>query len=166
MLLREPGSGRLDEVALPRPEPGTGEVLVQVEACGVCRTDLHVVEGELPPVTPRIVPGHQVAGVVDMLGPEARRFNIGDRVGVAWLRSTCGACRYCRAGNENLCPNARFTGYHEDGGYAEQCVVREDFAYPLPSGLDAATATPLLCAGIIGYRALRRADVRPGCRLA
>jgi propanol-preferring alcohol dehydrogenase len=138
---------------------------VRVEACAICRTDLHVIEGELPPRRDRCIPGHQIAGVVDAAGPEARRFRIGDRVGIAWLRSTCGVCRYCRRGTENLCPDARFTGYHEDGGYAEYALVRDDFAYALPPSLDAVTATPLLCAGIIGYRALRRADVRPGCRL-
>jgi propanol-preferring alcohol dehydrogenase len=150
---------------VPVPQPAAGQVRVRVEACAICRTDLHVIEGELPPQRESVVPGHQVVGVVDALGPGARRFAVGGRVGVAWLRSTCGVCRYCRAGRENLCPSARFTGYHEDGGYAEYCVVREDFAYPLPAALDAVAATPLLCAGIIGYRALRRADVRPGCRL-
>ncbi|HVO26852.1 MAG TPA: zinc-dependent alcohol dehydrogenase family protein [Candidatus Margulisiibacteriota bacterium] len=150
---------------LPIPEPAANEIRVRVQACGICRTDLHVVEGELPPQVEHIVPGHQVVGVVDRLGAAATRFKEGDRVGIAWLRSTCGLCRYCRAGNENLCPQARFTGYHADGGYAEYAVVREDFAYALPVNLDAAEATPLLCAGIIGYRALRRADMRPGCRL-
>ena len=150
---------------LPRPEPEAGELRVRVEACGICRTDLHVVEGELPPQRDRVVPGHQVVGIVDACGPGVRRFREGDRVGIAWLRSTCGTCRYCRAGNENLCPAARFTGYHADGGYAEWAVVRDDFAYPVPAALSAAEATPLLCAGIIGYRALRRAAVRPGCRL-
>ena len=150
---------------LPIPEPAANEIRVRVQACGICRTDLHVVEGELPPQVEHIVPGHQVVGVVDRLGAAATCFKEGDRVGIAWLRSTCGLCRYCRAGNENLCPQARFTGYHADGGYAEYAVVREDFAYALPVNLDAAEATPLLCAGIIGYRALRRADMRPGCRL-
>lgn len=150
---------------LPDPEPAAGEIRVKVEACGLCRTDLHVIEGELPPKHPRIVPGHQVVGTVDVLGPGANRFRPGDRVGIAWLRYTCGKCRYCRAGHENLCPFARFTGYDENGGYAELAVVREDFAYAMPAELDAVAATPLLCAGIIGYRALKRADVRPGCRL-
>ena len=150
---------------LPIPEPAANEIRVRVQACGICRTDLHVVEGELPPQVEHIVPGHQVVGVVDRLGAAATCFKEGDRAGIAWLRSTCGLCRYCRAGNENLCPQARFTGYHADGGYAEYAVVREDFAYALPVNLDAAEATPLLCAGIIGYRALRRADMRPGCRL-
>ena len=150
---------------LPVPEPRGVELRVRVQACGICRTDLHVVEGELPPRRPQVIPGHQIAGVVDATGPDARRFRTGDRVGIAWLRSTCGTCRYCARGDENLCPNARFTGYDEDGGYAEYAVVNEDFAYELPEGLDPATATPLLCAGIIGYRALRRADVRPGARV-
>ncbi len=150
---------------LPIPEPAANEIRVRVHACGICRTDLHVVEGELPPRVDHIVPGHQVVGVVDRRGSTARRFNDGDRVGIAWLRSTCGECRYCRAGNENLCLQARFTGYHENGGYAEYAVVRDDFAYALPAALGDAEATPLLCAGIIGYRALRRAEIRPGCRL-
>jgi alcohol dehydrogenase, propanol-preferring len=154
---------RMLEVA--DPDPAAGEIRVRVEACGICRTDLHVIEAELPPQRESIVPGHQVVGVVDRRGRDATRFRDGDRVGIAWLRSTCGRCRYCRAGSENLCPAARFTGYHDDGGYAEYAVVREDFAYALPSALGGVDATPLLCAGIIGYRALRRAEMRPGCRL-
>jgi propanol-preferring alcohol dehydrogenase len=150
---------------IPIPAPASNEIRVRVEACGICRTDLHVVEGELPPQVAHIVPGHQVVGVVDRVGATATRFKDGDRVGIAWLRATCGVCRYCQAGNENLCPQARFTGYHANGGYAEYAVVREDFAYALPLNLTAAEATPLLCAGIIGYRALRRAEMRPGCRL-
>ena len=150
---------------VPLPEPGPSEIRVRVDACGICRTDLHVVEGELPPQVEHVVPGHQIVGRVERCGAAVTRFKPGDRVGIAWLRSTCGACRYCRAGNENLCLLARFTGYHEHGGYAEYAVVRADFAYALPSTLDAAEATPLLCAGIIGYRALRRADMQPGCRL-
>ncbi len=150
---------------LPVPEPDTDEVRVRVEACGICRTDLHVVEGELPPQVEGIVPGHQVVGVVDKCGAQTTRFSVNDRLGIAWLRSTCGICRYCQAGKENLCLQARFTGYHANGGYAEYAVVREDFAYALPPGLSAVEATPLLCAGIIGYRALRRAEMRPGCRL-
>jgi alcohol dehydrogenase, propanol-preferring len=158
-------SSPLELREIPDPEPGPGEVRVRVLACAICRTDLHVVEAELPPVREHVIPGHQVVGVVDRLGPETSRFRIGDRLGIAWLRFTDGQCRYCRSGKENLCPNARFTGYTEDGGYAEYAVVREDFAYPLPASLDPVSATPLLCAGIIGYRALRRADVQPGCRL-
>jgi propanol-preferring alcohol dehydrogenase len=150
---------------VPVPEPAANEIRVRVHACGICRTDLHVIEADLPPQAGAIIPGHQIAGVVEGRGAQARRFREGDPVGIAWLRATCGACRYCRAGNENLCPAARFTGYHENGGYAEYAVVREDFAYALPATLGAAEATPLLCAGIIGYRALRRAEMRPGCRL-
>jgi propanol-preferring alcohol dehydrogenase len=168
MILSDPApvdSSPLTCVELPDPLPQRKEIRVKVQACGICRTDLHVVEGELPPHQPQIVPGHQVAGAVDAIGPEVTRFKLGDRVGIAWLRETCGTCRYCTRGDENLCPSAKFTGYDENGGYAEYAVVREDFAYALPEGLDAVTATPLLCAGIIGYRALRRANVRPGCRL-
>jgi propanol-preferring alcohol dehydrogenase len=150
---------------VPQPLPDEHEIVVRVEACGVCRTDLHVVEGDLPPVRPRVVPGHQVVGIVQQCGRGVTRFKPGDRAGIAWLRYTCGGCRYCRQGKENLCPNARFTGYHEDGGYAEFARSHEDFAYALPRELDAAEMTPLLCAGIIGYRALRQADIRPGCRL-
>ncbi|GIW45959.1 MAG: alcohol dehydrogenase [Candidatus Binatia bacterium] len=155
----------LELVELPVPEPGAGELLVRVRACGVCRTDLHVVEGDLPPVRDRVVPGHQVVGIVTALGRGASRFRVGDRVGIAWLRKTCGSCAYCTQGRENLCPNAQFTGYHADGGYAEYTVVPESFAYAIPPALGDAEATPLLCAGIIGYRALRRAETRPGCRL-
>lgn len=168
MLLEEPApidTGPLRLVDLPEPQPGPGVIRLRVEACGICRTDLHVIEGELPPVRPRIVPGHQVVGRVDLLGPGVTRFGLGDRVGIAWLRETCGSCSRCRDGRENLCEAARFTGYHENGGYAEHAVVREDFAYPIPRHLDAAEATPLLCAGIIGFRALRQAGIRPGCRL-
>jgi len=168
MQLEKPGpieSSPLRERELPEPQPGPGEIRVRVQACGICRTDLHVIEAELPPRRPAIVPGHQIAGTVDACGPGATRFKSGDRVGIAWLRYTCGECRYCRAGSENLCPNAKFTGYDENGGYAEYALVEEAFAYALPTELDAATVTPLLCAGIIGYRALKRAEVRPGCRL-
>ncbi len=150
---------------VPCPEPGAGEVRVRVEACGICRTDLHVTEGELPPQRDTVIPGHQVVGRVEASGAGASRFAPGARLGIAWLRYTCGVCRYCRAGRENLCPRARFTGYHENGGYAEYAVVHEDYAYEIPSTLDAAETTPLLCAGIIGYRALKRADMRPGCRV-
>ena len=144
---------------VPDPAPGPGEVLVRVAACGVCRTDLHVVEGEIPLPRLPLIPGHQVVGTVVRGG---RRFAPGTRVGIAWLRSTCGTCEDCRRGDENLCEGARFTGYHEDGGYAEAVVVPEDFAYALPPGVPDLEATPLLCAGIIGYRALRQADLRPG----
>ncbi len=156
----------LELVELPDPEPGPGEIRIAVRACGVCRTDLHVVEGDLPEHTLPIIPGHQVVGRVDALGPGASRFAPGDRVGIAWLRSTCGRCAYCRAGDENLCADSRYTGYHAHGGYAELAVVAEDFAYGLPEGLDELQAAPLLCAGIIGYRALQRAEVPSGGRVA
>jgi propanol-preferring alcohol dehydrogenase len=144
------------------PRPGPGDLLVRVEVCGICRTDLHVVEGELPPVKSPLIPGHQVVGRVADRGEEASRFAPGDRVGIAWLRHTDGACKYCRQGHENLCPNARFTGYMADGGYAEYALVPQDFAYAIPQGVEPLHAAPLLCAGIIGYRALKRSEVRPG----
>jgi len=151
---------------LPRPEPGSGEVRVRVRACATCRTDLHVIEGDLAPRRMPIVPGHQVVGTVEALGPAASRFAAGDRIGIAWLRSTCGACRYCTAGRENLCESSTYTGWTHDGGYAQYCCVPEAWAYPIPRAFDDAEATPLLCAGIIGYRALRRSRVPRGGRLA
>jgi propanol-preferring alcohol dehydrogenase len=151
---------------LPDPEPTPGEVLVRVRCCATCRTDLHVIEGDLEPVSLPIIPGHQVVGTVVALGPGCRRLRRGDRVGIAWLRSTCGACRFCTSGRENLCPDSRYTGYHEHGGYAELTTLREDFAYLLPDGIDDEHAAPLLCAGIIGYRALVRSNLPDGGRLA
>src|SRR5262245_42291069 len=150
---------------VPEPEPGPGEVRVRVGACGICRTDLHVIEGDLPPRRQPLIPGHQVVGVVDRNGPGTGRLRPGDRIGIAWLRQTCGACAHCRAGRENLCEAALFTGYHADGGYAEYAVVPEAFAYAIPPAFSDAEAAPLLCAGIIGYRALRRSEVRRGGRL-
>lgn len=150
---------------VPVPSPGPSELLVQVEACAICRTDLHVIEGDLPPVTMPIVPGHQVVGRVVGGGEFARRFQAGDRLGIAWLRSTDGTCAYCARGTENLCPDASFTGYMADGGYAEYAVIHEDFAYHIPDGMDPVQSAPLLCAGIIGYRALKRSEIRPGGRL-
>src|SRR5829696_6305663 len=158
-------TARLTAVERPAPEPGPGEVRVRVSTCGVCRTDLHLAEGDLPPHRPATVPGHEIVGRVDAVGPEASRFGIGDRIGIAWLRGTCGACRFCRRGDENLCLDPSFTGWDADGGYAEQAVIDERFAYALPERFDDAEAAPLLCAGIIGYRALRRADLPPGGRL-
>jgi alcohol dehydrogenase, propanol-preferring len=152
----------LREIEVAIPEPGPREILVRIRTCGVCRTDLHVAEGDLAPKLARVVPGHEIAGVVERCGPGAVRYAPGTRVGVAWLRETCGACAYCRRGRENLCPNARFTGWDHDGGYAEYCVVREDFAYALPESIGDQDAAPLLCAGIIGFRAIRRADIQPG----
>lgn len=148
------------------PLPGPGEVRVRVKCCAICRTDLHVIEGDLPRRRSPVVPGHQAVGVVDQLGAGCTRLSIGDRVGIAWLRGTCGACGFCTSGRENLCAQAAFTGYTDDGGYAELAVVREDFAYPIPAQFSDIGAAPLLCAGIIGYRSLQRANPRPGCRLA
>ena len=147
------------------PVPGPGEVRVDVRTCGVCRTDLHVAEGDLEVHRARVVPGHEVVGTVGARGPGAERFEIGERVGVAWLASTCGVCRFCRRGAENLCVRATFTGWDHDGGYAESTLVDERFAYRLPEGLSDDQAAPLLCAGIIGYRALERASLPPGGRL-
>lgn len=158
-------TGPLELVELAPPVPGPGQIRVRVSSCGVCRTDLHVAEGDLPVHRPRVVPGHEVVGTVDALGPGAARFALGDRVGVAWLASTCGACRFCRRGAENLCLRATFTGWDHDGGYAEATVADERFVYRLPGELPDDQAAPLLCAGIIGYRALRAARVPPAGRL-
>jgi propanol-preferring alcohol dehydrogenase len=151
--------GPLELTERPDPLPGPGQVRVRVLACGVCRTDLHIVEGDLALHRPWVVPGHEVVGVVDRLGEKAERFAVGDRVGIAWLRRTDGDCRFCRAGRENLCTSPLFTGWDEDGGYAEYALVDEAYAYRLPEGYSDAEAAPLLCAGIIGYRALRRANL-------
>lgn len=151
---------------IPKPEPGPGELRIRVRTCGVCRTDLHVIEGDLVEKTLPIVPGHQVVGIVDRLGPSCEGFAPGDRVGIAWLRHTCGTCRWCAAGQENLCPDSLYTGYHADGGYAEYAVVPAAYAYRIPDRFDDLQAAPLLCAGIIGYRALQRSDVPPGGRIA
>lgn len=150
---------------VPMPEPKPGEIRVRVEMCGVCRTDLHTVEGEIIPPTLPVIPGHQVVGVVEKKGRGADRFEKGDRVGMAWLHQTCGACKFCREGLENLCEESRFTGFHANGGYAEYTVVPEDFAYRIPEGFSSRDAAPLLCAGIIGYRALRLSEIQPGQRL-
>lgn len=154
---------RLEERAVPAP--GRGEILVRVAACGVCRTDLHVVEGDLPLVKSPIVPGHQAVGRVERSGPGASRFAPGERVGIAWLRRTCGACKFCSSGRENLCEKSEFTGWHADGGFADYALVLEAFAYRIPPVFSDVEAAPLLCAGIIGYRALKRSEVAPGGRL-
>ena len=156
------GSSPLALREVPDPAPGPGEIRVRVRACALCRTDLHVIEGDLKPRRMPLIPGHQTVGIVDRLGAGARRFREGDRVGIAWLRHTCGRCRYCAAGRENLCEQARFTGYDEDGGYAEYALAPEAYAYAIPTVFQDAEAAPLLCAGIIGYRALQRSDVRDG----
>lgn len=154
---------RLEET--PAPEPGVGEVLVRVAACGLCHTDLHIIEGDIPPHRLPVVPGHQVVGRIERVGPGASRFRRGERVGVAWLYRACGTCRYCTTGRENLCPAALFTGYDADGGYAQYMVAPEEFVVRVPDRFSDAAAAPLLCAGIIGYRALRLAGVQPGERL-
>lgn len=155
----------LEPVDMPIPEPGLEDILVRVNVCGVCHTDLHTVEGELPEVRLPIIPGHQVIGRVVKRGKNASRFQDGDRVGVAWLFSTDTTCPYCSRGMENLCPSARFTGYHENGGYAEYLILPERFAYDIPEIFGDREAAPLLCAGIIGYRALRLSEVQQGERL-
>jgi propanol-preferring alcohol dehydrogenase len=157
--------GPLRRLARAVPEPGPGQVRVAVRTCGVCRTDLHLAEGDLAPRRPLVVPGHEVVGTVDALGPGASRFALGDRIGVPWLARTCGTCRFCRSDRENLCTEPRFTGWDVDGGYAPFAVVDEDYAYELPDALDDVEAAPLLCAGIIGYRALRRSNLPEGGRL-
>jgi propanol-preferring alcohol dehydrogenase len=155
----------LELLDLPAPIAGPGEVRLRVEACGVCRTDLHIIEGDLPLPKLPLVPGHQIVGVVDQAGKGVTRFRIGDRVGVSWLFSTCGQCTFCQRDQENLCDAARFTGYHMDGGYAELVVAPETFVYPLPTGFSPAQAAPLLCAGVIGFRALRQSKIQPGGRV-
>jgi propanol-preferring alcohol dehydrogenase len=152
----------LQRVERADPRPGPGEVRVRVACCGVCRTDLHLAEGDLPPRRARVTPGHEVVGFVDELGPGAQRFALGQRIGVPWLAWVDGTCRFCRRGAENLCTAPLFTGWDVDGGYADFCLVREGFAYALPDSLDDEHAAPLLCAGIIGYRSLLAAAVPPG----
>jgi len=149
----------------PLPEPAPREVRIRVRCCAICRTDLHVIEGELPQQKLPLIPGHQVVGVVEQLGEGCQRLKVGQRVGVAWLRHTCGACGFCTSGRENLCAAQRFTGYHADGGYADYAVVPEDFAYEIPAVFSDTDAAPLLCAGIIGYRALQRCNLPVGGRL-
>jgi len=168
MILRSPRPAEespLEMADLSLPEVGAEEIRLRVRACGICHTDLHTVEGDLPLPKLPVVPGHQVVGIVDAVGEKVSRFTIGQRVGVPWLYRTCGTCEFCQRGLENLCRQARFTGLHADGGYAEAMVVHQDFAYPLPESFSDAAAAPLLCAGIIGYRALRLSGVQPGDRL-
>ncbi|HWA81032.1 MAG TPA: zinc-dependent alcohol dehydrogenase family protein [Acetobacteraceae bacterium] len=162
MVLRR-AREKLVAEALADPTPGPGQLLIRVHACGVCRTDLHVFEGDLAHPKLPLVPGHEIVGHVAALGAGVERFPLGARVGVPWLGYTCGTCPWCRAGQENLCPNARFTGYQIDGGYAECCVADARYCFPLPEGYSDQEAAPLLCAGLIGYRALRMAG--PGKRL-
>ena len=150
---------------VPVPKPGPEDILVKVSCCGVCHTDLHIVEGDLPDVRMPRIPGHEVVGTVEKRGARAKRFKVGDRVGVAWLHSACGACRFCRSGRENLCESARFTGYHLDGGYAEYMVVPDKFAYVVPGVFGNEEAAPLMCAGIVGYRSLKLSRIQPGGKL-
>ena len=160
-----PASERpLREVDRPDPQPGAGEVAIAVEACGICRTDLHIVEGEVAARLP-VVPGHQAAGRINAVGPGVGGFAAGDAVGVGWMASVCGECRFCRTRRENLCERATYTGRDRDGGYAERMVARAEWVYRLPAGFAAQDAAPLLCAGIIGYRSLRLSRIRPGGRL-
>ena len=154
-MLFEGEKGKLREADVPRPEPAADEVLLRVSACAVCRTDLHIVDGELTEPKLPLIPGHQVVGTVERAGESVTRFRAGDRVGVPWLGRTCGTCRFCRDGKENLCERAQFTGYTIDGGYAEFAVASEDYCFPVPEGFDDLQAAPLLCGGLIGYRAYR-----------
>ena len=168
MVLRRPGEISRDPLTMedrPIPEPGPGQVLVKIHVCGVCRTDLHVVEGELPNSLLPVIPGHEAVGTVARIGSGVTELQLHDRVGIAWLQGTCGQCGYCSRERENLCLQASFTGYHVDGGYAEYAVVAARFAYPIPPVFSDEEAAPLLCAGIIGYRALRLSGIQPGQRL-
>jgi len=168
MVLSKTGTvdtGPLHMQTVPVPQPGPGQLLVELSVCGVCRTDLHVIEGELEGPKLPLIPGHQAVGVISRVGPNVSERTVGERVGIAWLQGTCGQCEFCRSGRENLCSAARFTGYQIDGGYAECALVPASFAYPIPAVFSDEEAAPLLCAGIIGYRALRLSGIRPGQRL-
>lgn len=163
MVLTRRGIGHLDAVEMRMPVAAAGQILVSVRACGVCRTDLHIVDGELPEPAIPIVPGHEIVGRVAQMGPDVTTFEVGDRVGIPWLGWSCGTCEYCASGRENLCPRARYTGYQIDGGYAEYALADARFCFPLPGAYDDLHAAPLLCAGLIGYRAYRMAGA--GTRL-
>ena len=163
MVLKQKGAGQVEPVDLERPEPAPGQVLLKVRACGVCRTDLHVVDGDLPDPKLPIVPGHEIVGIVEALGTDVDTFKLGDRVGVPWLGFSCGECSYCRSDRENLCPDARYTGYQIDGGYAAYTVADARYAFALPDDYSDEEAAPLLCAGLIGHRAYRMAG--PGRRI-
>jgi propanol-preferring alcohol dehydrogenase len=155
MVLFQTGTD-LKHTQVPDPQPSSGEVLVHVEACAVCRTDLHVIDGELPNPKLPLIPGHEIVGRIVAAGPDAHRFAVGDRVGIPWLGHTCGICAYCRAGMENLCDNPQFTGYTRDGGYAEKTIADERFCVPIPEAYSDVEAAPLLCAGLIGFRSLMK----------
>ena len=150
---------------MPIPSPGPHDIVIRVSVCGVCRTDLHIIEGDLTLPKLPLTPGHQIVGTVHAAGKDVKLHRTGDRVGVPWLYSVCGTCEQCLAGRENLCDNGRYTGFHADGGYAEYMAIGEDFAYSLPDGFSDTAVAPLLCAGVIGYRALRLSGVQPGQRL-
>lgn len=168
LILKEPrpiGDKPLAMAEVAKPTPEAKEIRLEILACGICHTDLHIVEGELPSRKLPVIPGHQIVGVVDAVGKKVTRFRVGDKVGVAWLNFTCGKCRFCLQGKENLCEKAQFTGYDVDGGYAEYTVVSEDFAHPIPKGFSDLEAAPLLCAGVIGFRALRLSEIEKGGRL-
>ena len=154
---------KIEEIAIP--QINENEVLIKINACGICHTDLHIIEGELPPVKMPIIPGHQIIGVVEKIGSKVTKFKVGDKIGVPWLYSTCGKCEFCVRGKENLCNNAKFTGYHVNGGFTEYAKVSEDFAYHLPENLPDLNIAPLLCGGVIGYRALKLSEIKPGERL-
>jgi propanol-preferring alcohol dehydrogenase len=169
MLLHHPGpieSSPLKLTDVADPAPASQEARLRVHCCAICRTDLHVIEGDLSPAKMPVIPGHQIVGTVDQLGAGCSRLRIGMRVGVAWLRHTCGECRFCTTSRENLCERSQYTGYSADGGYAEYATVPEDFAYEIPDRFDDVSASPLLCAGIIGYRAMKRCNLRDGTKLA
>ncbi len=155
----------LTAVDLPTPEPGPGQVRLKIHTCGVCHTDLHIVEGDLNLPPHPLIPGHEIIGVVDALGAGVTKHKLGDRLGVPWLNQTCGQCRYCKAGKENLCENIRFTGVHAPGGFAEYTIAHQDFAYPIPPIFSDEEAAPLMCAGVVGFRSLRLSEVKPGQRL-
>ena len=155
----------LSMAEVEKPKFAPKEILIRILTCGICHTDLHIVEGELPAKKLPVIPGHQIVGVVEAVGKETTRFKAGDRAGVIWLNSTCGKCEFCRKGRENLCEKAKFTGYDVDGGYAEYTTISEDFAYPIPKGFSDLQAAPLLCAGVIGYRALKLSNIEKGGRL-
>lgn len=168
MQLQEPnpiGKEPLHEVETAVPIPSANQIRVRITTCGVCHTDLHTVEGDLNLPTLPIIPGHEIIGTVDAVGDDVTAHNVGDRVGIGWLNWTCGECEFCREGLENLCPNARFTGLHVDGGYAQHTVIDQSFAYAIPDAFDDTHAAPLMCAGIVGYRALKLSQVEPGQRL-
>jgi propanol-preferring alcohol dehydrogenase len=163
MVLSHKGLRHVDSVEIPTPTPGPSDVLVRIQACGVCRTDLHVVDGELPDVAIPIVPGHEIVGRVEAVGRDVTEPAAGDRVGIPWLAWSCSTCEFCRAGRENLCPRARYTGYQVNGGYAEYTIAHASYCLPIPERYDDSHAAPLLCAGLIGYRAYRMAG--PASRL-